>query len=245
MFVVQQHLKFLLKNVSFAVADPDHMIALGVGIFAGIKERKEDILDLILTDICPFSLGTGIINRDDPAKGNYMHTLIPRNSSLPASHSGCFSTVSDDQKMLPLHHPEEDPDGFMLLHEAYKTALDYAQENDGPANTSTRLFFRPLWYYEALPFYFRLFVASFLAPLLSLGSGDALLVLLIWFYILEFCIFYLKTYRKLGVFHHTMQKKGVITIKSRGDSSLFIGLTIYAMIGHLWLCLAVMELIMG
>ena len=40
MFVVQQHLKFLLKNVSFAVADPDHMIALGVGIFAGIKERK-------------------------------------------------------------------------------------------------------------------------------------------------------------------------------------------------------------
>ena len=115
-----------------------------------------------------------------------------------------------------------------------------------PTAWTTRLFFRPLWYYEALPFYFRLFVASFLAPLLSLGSGDALLVLLIWFYILEFCIFYLKTYRKLGVFHPTMQKKkGVITIKSRGDSGLFIGLTIYAMIGHLWLCLAVMELIMG
>lgn len=100
MFVVQQYLKFLLKNVPFAVADPDHMIALGVGIFAGIKERKEDIQDLILTDICPFSLGTGIINRDDPAKGNYMHTLIPRNSSLPASHSGSFSTVSDNQKNI-------------------------------------------------------------------------------------------------------------------------------------------------
>ncbi len=140
MFVVQQYLKFLLKNVPFAVADPDHMIAPGVGIFAGIKERKEDIQDLILTDICPFSLGTGIINRDDPAKGNYMHTPIPCNSSLPASHSGCFSAVSDNQKMLPLHHPEEDPNGFMLLHEAYKTALDYAQENDGPANTSTRSF---------------------------------------------------------------------------------------------------------
>lgn len=115
-----------------------------------------------------------------------------------------------------------------------------------PTAWTTRLFFRPLWYYEALPFYFKLFVASFLIPLLSLGSGDALLLMLIGFYILEFCIFYLKIYRKLGVFHPTMQKKkGVITIKSRGDSGLFIVLIIYALIGHMWLCLAVMELIMG
>lgn len=100
MFVVQQYLKFLLKNVSFAVADPDHMIALGVGIFAGIKERNEDIGDLILTDICPFSLGINIVNKDDPSKGGYMSTLIPRNSSLPASHSGSFSTVSDNQTRI-------------------------------------------------------------------------------------------------------------------------------------------------
>lgn len=102
MFVVQQYLKFLLKNVSFAVADPDHMIALGVGIFAGIKERNEDVRDLILTDICPFSLGTGVINRDDPSKGDYMSTLIPRNSSLPASHIGKYSTSVDNQKKVTI-----------------------------------------------------------------------------------------------------------------------------------------------
>lgn len=100
MVIVQQYLKFLLKNVPFAVADPDHMIALGVGIFAGIKERDEDVRDLILTDICPFSLGTGIINRDDPQKGDYMSTLIPRNSSLPASRSGKYYTTSDNQTQL-------------------------------------------------------------------------------------------------------------------------------------------------
>lgn len=100
MFVVQQYLKFLLKNVPFAVADPDHMIAIGVGIFAGIKERNEDVKDLILTDICPFSLGTGIINQDDPAKGDYMSTLIPRNSSLPASHSGKYYTTANNQKQI-------------------------------------------------------------------------------------------------------------------------------------------------
>ena len=100
MFIVQQYLKFLLKNVPLSVADPDHMIALGVGIFAGIKERDEDIKDMILTDICPFSLGTGIINRDDPGKGNYMSTLIPRNSSLPASRSGEYRTSCNGQTCL-------------------------------------------------------------------------------------------------------------------------------------------------
>lgn len=33
------------------------------------------------------------------------------------------------QGRLPHHHPEEDPEGFMLLHEAYQTALNYAKEN--------------------------------------------------------------------------------------------------------------------
>lgn len=31
------------------------------------------------------------------------------------------------RKLLPLHHPEEDPQGFMQLHEAYRTALSYAK----------------------------------------------------------------------------------------------------------------------
>lgn len=102
MFVVQQYLKFLLKNVSFAVADPDHMIALGVGIFAGIKERNEDLQDLILTDICPFSLGTAVINRDDPSKGSYMSILIPRNSVLPSKHSHQYYTSSDNQTTMEI-----------------------------------------------------------------------------------------------------------------------------------------------
>lgn len=100
MFVVQQYLKYLLKNVPFSVADPDHMIALGVGVFAGIKERDLDIQDLILTDICPFSLGTATRNDDDPDKGNYMSTLIPRNSALPASRSGNYYTTYDNQNQL-------------------------------------------------------------------------------------------------------------------------------------------------
>ena len=33
------------------------------------------------------------------------------------------------QAQLPSHHPEDDPQGFMRLHQAYKTAMVYAQKN--------------------------------------------------------------------------------------------------------------------
>jgi len=32
------------------------------------------------------------------------------------------------QNLVSLHHPEEDQEGFMRLHQAYKSALAYAQE---------------------------------------------------------------------------------------------------------------------
>lgn len=82
--IVQQYLRFMMKGVDVVTADPDHMIALGVGVYAGIKERNEEIQDVILTDICPFSLGVNVINKSD-LKKEYMSVLIPRNSALPAS----------------------------------------------------------------------------------------------------------------------------------------------------------------
>jgi len=97
--IVQQYLRYMLKNVELVIADPDHMIALGVGVYAGIKERKDDIRDMILTDICPFSLGVATHNETDRKKA-YMSVLIPRNSALPSSHQELYYTASDNQTMI-------------------------------------------------------------------------------------------------------------------------------------------------
>lgn len=95
--VVRQYLQYLLKGVKVSTVKPDEMIALGVGTYAGIKERNQEIKDLILTDICPFSLGTGIYNEQEPDKP-YMQTIISRNSALPASYEVRLFTVADNQK---------------------------------------------------------------------------------------------------------------------------------------------------
>lgn len=97
--VVQQYLRHLLNRSDIEALNPDHMIALGAGICAGIKERNEEISDLVLTDVCPFSLGTGTHNENNPDR-KLMSFMIPRNSALPTSREYPFVTVGDNQTTI-------------------------------------------------------------------------------------------------------------------------------------------------
>ena len=80
-------------------ASPDEIVALGVGLCAGIKERAEDLQDLVMTDACPFSLGVSTYSRRDD-RTPHMAVLIPRSSMLAASHQERFYTLNDNQTGL-------------------------------------------------------------------------------------------------------------------------------------------------
>lgn len=114
MKVVQQYLSYLFQRKDLVVMNPDHMIAMGVGTYAGIKERQQDIKDMILTDICPFSLGTDIHNHNNPSKP-LMSFIIQRNSPLPISRVERYTTVYDNQSKVEL--------------DIYQGESMYAQEN--------------------------------------------------------------------------------------------------------------------
>lgn len=75
--------------------NPDEIICRGTGILCGIKERKNGVRDLMLTDICPFTLGVGII-------GDVMSPIIRKNQSLPCSRVQEYFTAYDDQKAILL-----------------------------------------------------------------------------------------------------------------------------------------------
>ena len=46
--------------------DPDLVVAMGAAIQAGLIERNEALEDIVLTDVCPYTLGTGVINQWQP-----------------------------------------------------------------------------------------------------------------------------------------------------------------------------------
>jgi chaperone protein hscC len=72
------------------VANPDTVVAYGVGVAVGMKERNKMFKERILTDVCPFTLGTELV-------GKRFAPIIPRNTTVPTSKSEYFYTIDDYQ----------------------------------------------------------------------------------------------------------------------------------------------------
>lgn len=84
--------------------DPDETVAVGVAIQAAMKERKESIKEIVLTDVCPYTLGTNIsVQRT----GGYYESghfcpIIERNTIIPVSKVERLYTVHENQKHISI-----------------------------------------------------------------------------------------------------------------------------------------------
>ncbi|WP_422506448.1 Hsp70 family protein [Stenotrophomonas sp. GZD-301] len=78
---------------------PDHAIALGATIAAGLKARDQSLEEVVLTDVCPYTLGTQIVrsNADGEHVPGFFHPIIPRNSVVPVSREDHFCATSETQ----------------------------------------------------------------------------------------------------------------------------------------------------
>lgn len=94
--VVQNYLQFLSGKKPRSEVDPDVAVAVGAGMYAGIKERTERVKDILLTDICPFTLGVEI-SQKDLAAPPVMSPVIERNSVLPISRVARYCTAYPGQ----------------------------------------------------------------------------------------------------------------------------------------------------
>lgn len=101
MLLVQKYLENLFDTQINVTISPDTAVALGVGIASGIKVRNEEIKDMVLTDICPFSLGISTTNKDD-FSAPFFTPIIERNTTLPASIVKRFYTSHDDQRTISI-----------------------------------------------------------------------------------------------------------------------------------------------
>ena len=94
--VLQHYLSDALNIPVLKEENMDSLVALGLGKYIGIKQRDENIKDVVVTDICPFSLSTSTYNEQNP--GLELSTvLIPKNSVLPTSKKMTLRTVHKGQ----------------------------------------------------------------------------------------------------------------------------------------------------
>ncbi len=100
--VVRDFLIRLFRKFPDTKMNPDEAVALGAAVQAAMKERREEVKEVILTDVCSFTLGTEVVVEYEEGrfeKGRFC-PIIERNTVIPASHTERLYTAADNQEAV-------------------------------------------------------------------------------------------------------------------------------------------------
>ena len=100
--IVRKFVSRLFGRLPNGNINPDEVVVVGAATQAAMKERNEAVKEMILTDVCPFTLGTDIVvTRSGGYKesGHYL-PIIERNSVIPVSRTERLYTAGDNQSVI-------------------------------------------------------------------------------------------------------------------------------------------------
>lgn len=89
--------KLTLRHIN-----PDQVIALGAAVVAGMKSRHENFKEIVMTDVCPYTLGVGVceIDHNGCRIDGFFSPIIERNSTVPISRVQTYIPSYDYQTKL-------------------------------------------------------------------------------------------------------------------------------------------------
>ena len=99
--VVRRFVEKVFNRKVESLVDPDTAVALGAALQCGMKLRDAEISEVVLTDVCPFTLGTEVVtgNGNFEEAGHYL-PIIERNTVIPVSRRHRVSTANDNQSQV-------------------------------------------------------------------------------------------------------------------------------------------------
>src|SRR5690349_10412561 len=82
--------------------NPDEAVALGAAVQAGLMARDVNLKEVVLTDVCPYSLGVNTTERlpNGSLRTGIFAPIIERNTLIPASRERPFSPLDDQQTQV-------------------------------------------------------------------------------------------------------------------------------------------------
>lgn len=81
--------------------DPDLVVCIGTGVQAGLVAKDAGLDDVVLTDVCPYTLGTEV-NGPNGVGGHFL-PIIERNSVVPISVVRTVQTAQDNQTVVQIN----------------------------------------------------------------------------------------------------------------------------------------------
>ena len=81
--------------------NPDEVVALGACIQAALMDQDNAVDDVVMTDVCPFTLGVEIAKElGSQIQDGYFQPILHRNSTIPISREEVFSTIVPNQRTV-------------------------------------------------------------------------------------------------------------------------------------------------
>lgn len=82
--------------------DPDEAVAVGAAVQCAMKERNEAVREVVLTEVCPYTLGTSVVvqRMGNMAESGHFLPIIERNTVIPVSRTERLYTAGDYQRKI-------------------------------------------------------------------------------------------------------------------------------------------------
>lgn len=100
--VVRKALTRMFGRFPNTTVHPDHAVALGAAIQAGLLSGGDGLEEIRITDVAPFTLGVGTATRDQHGRyhDDIFAPIIERNTPVPVSRMEGFRTLADNQRQV-------------------------------------------------------------------------------------------------------------------------------------------------
>lgn len=101
MTVMNTFLREYLQQEPLVTYNPDEVVCLGAAVQAALIADDRAVEDLVMTDVCPHTLGVNTVKQlGTQTKEGYFTPIIHRNTTIPTSREEMFSTVQPNQTQV-------------------------------------------------------------------------------------------------------------------------------------------------
>lgn len=100
--ILRKYVSKLFGRIPNTEINPDEVVALGTAIQGALKGRNAALREIIMTDVCPFTLGTEIVTqkKDETIENGHFLPIIERNTVIPVSRTETLYTANDNQERI-------------------------------------------------------------------------------------------------------------------------------------------------
>lgn len=97
--ILQDFVSELFSKPPIAKHNPDEVVALGASVQAALIAQNAAVDDMVMTDVCPFTLGIEVVKEfGGHIQQGFFTPILHRNSTIPVSKEEMFATTSANQK---------------------------------------------------------------------------------------------------------------------------------------------------